>query len=253
MIIGILILLALGALGVIAWVIVPKIPLLSSLQVEESPQERFKRLKKHIVIGRMMRKLKEKSIELQKKIFTKERREQLSTRAKKVVTRLRQLEEHYREQTKEHKVEMLLKRGDEQLEEDSEGAEQEFLQVVRLDSHNLEAYEGLLQIYLKRKSLSEAAEVVDFLKKSNPTSLGRYAFDLAKLFLEAKEFAKARKYGEQALKDEPDSPKYLDFIIETAILDGDAAYARRYLIRLKEVNPENAKIEDFETSITALK
>ena len=252
MITGVLVILGLAALGIIAWVVVPKLTLLSSLQIEESPKERWKRLKKHIVISRMMRKVKEKSAEFEKKIFTKERKAQFSGRIQGVVKKLRRLEENYREQTKDNKLAMLLKKADEQLDDNSESAEEKFLEVVRLDSHNLEAYEGLLQIYLTRKSLAEASEIVDFLKKLNPASVGRYAFDLAKLFLERGELKNAKKYGEQALKDEPENPKYLDFIVESAILDGDAYGAAQYLDRLREVNPENAKIQDFDSRIAKL-
>ncbi|MBI2551861.1 hypothetical protein HYW17_00980 [Candidatus Uhrbacteria bacterium] len=252
MIIGILAVAALVALGVMAWVVVPKLSLLSSLQIEESPRERWRRLKKHIVISRMIRKVKEQSTELEKRIFNKERRARFRFRIESAIAKLRKLEENYREQTKDHKIVMLLKKAAEQLEDNSESAEEKFLEVVRLDPHNLEAYEGLLQIYLTRKKLAEASEIVDFLKKINPASVGRYSFDLAKLLLEGGEFKKARKYGEQALKDEPENPKYLDFLIEVAILGGKRGEAQQHVDRLREVNPENAKIVEFESRIGAL-
>ena len=44
----------------------------------------------------------------------------------------------------------------------------------------------------------------------------------------------------------PNNPKYLDFFIQSAIEVGEFYEAQQAIDRLREVNPENANIEEFE-------
>lgn len=233
------------ALGAIAWVVVPKLPQLSSLKVRQSPKDRLKQLKKNIVVGRIMRKTKA----LENKLRAPETRRKVEDLFKDSYTKLKVLEEKYRANTSEAKIKMLLKRGQSNIADDPELAEQCFLEVINLDKRNLEAYVGLSQIYFAKKKIDEAKEVVEFLMKLNPASADKYIFSLAEAYLQSGDAEKARKYGEKALNKEDENPRYLDFLTELAILDGSKKEAQEYLAQLKEVNPDNAKIKEFKERI----
>lgn len=237
-----------GALSAIALVVARKFPQLSSMNVKESPKERLRELKRNLVIAKIVRKARA----LEKRIVSKETLRRAKYIAQEAYKKLKVLEEKYRKHTNEAKVELLLKRGRSNLVDDPELAEQCFLDVITLDAHNLTAYEGLLRIYLARKSFKEAKEVLEFLTKLNPASAGRYLFELAEALLREGDKESAWKYGVEATALEPSNPKYLDFLVELAILKGHRKEGEKYLEKLKKVNPENAKIVEFEERIKNL-
>lgn len=244
----IVILLTLCALGAIVWVVVRKLPQLSSLTLEVSPKEQWKQLKKHLVVERAARRLRM----LGKKLIAPKTRERASRLLQESYQKLKDVEEKYRVRTSEAKVDLLLKRGRNALGDDPDSAEQCFLETITLDPRNLEAYEGLFHIYLKKQSFSEAQEVREFLSKLNPAGAGRYLFELATTLLQSEDRRGAWQYGTQALAFEPGNPKYLDFCLELAILEGHKREANKYMENLKAVNPENGKIPDFEKRISEL-
>ena len=244
----ILIVVAVVALSMISWVVARKAPQLSAMNVEETPQAKARLLKQAIVAAKFLRRLRE----LQSKFAAPESWRRFSGRVRDAYQRLKALEEKYTTHTKDAKITLLLKRGTDALTEDAEEAEQCFLEIITLDPHNLEAYEGLLQIYLAKSSLKEAGEVAQFLMKLNPAASGRYLFLLAAAYREAEDNKAAWKYGTQAATFEPANPKYLDFLVELAILEKRKQAGEKYLARLKEVNPDNAKIEEWEERIKNL-
>lgn len=236
------------ALSMIVWVVVRKVPQLASLNVEEAPGERVRNLKKKIVAAKALRRLQA----LQRRVLSREHSGRVWKRAGSLLANLKKLQEKYQSTTSGNKVQLLLDKGFQALADDPEAAEQNFLAVVTEEPHNLQAYEGLAQIYLTKRAFKEAQEVAQFLMKLNPSASGRYLFALAVAFREAQELKPALKYGTQALSFEPANPKYLDFLIELAILEGHKREANKYLGKLKEVNQENGKIDDFEKRINAL-
>lgn len=248
MFVFIIIILILVALGVIAFIVVPKLPLLSSLHTDPSPEEKLQQLKKNIVIDRISRKVKL----LEKKVLSPETSKRISDKIKEFYTKLKVVEEKYRVGTREAKIEMLLKRGQENISDDAELAEQCFIEVINFDKRNADAYIGLAQIYLAKKKLNEAKEVIEFLAKLDPAASNNYIFALAEAYLQGGDVEQARKYGERVLKSETENPRYLDFLIELAIIDGNQKQAQRYLTKLENVNPENAKIGEFEERIKSL-
>ncbi|MBI4135351.1 hypothetical protein HY477_01305 [Candidatus Uhrbacteria bacterium] len=248
MLTAIFIVLVVVALGAIAWVVVPKIPQLRALEIEETAEDKLKRLKKSLVVGRITRKART----LEKKIFSPETRQRIGYVVKDSYVKLKALEDRYRTKTTSAKVQLLLKRGEDNITDDPEFAEKCFLDVLNLDSRNLLAYEGLSRIYLDRRNLGEAMQTLEFLVKLNPGSAHQYLFDIAEAYLKNENLKEAAKYGKRALTEEPGNPKYLDFLTEVAILNGDKKAATEYIQSLQAVNPENAKIETFLEKISAL-
>lgn len=248
MLTAIFIVLIVVSICAIGWVIIPKLPRLRSLNVEDMPAERWKRLKTNIMIEKVNRKISG----LRKRVLSARRRDALKSGWGALYAKIKKLEARYKVQTKEVKLKVLLRHGFEALRDDPKEAESFFLEAVRIDPKNIAAYEGLLEFYLSGKSFPEAEEIVRFLSKLNPASAGRYCFDLAQALAKAGNTAQARVVANEAIVREPGNPKYLDFLIELAIMGGDARGARQFLKNLRAVNPENAKIDEFERSIAEI-
>ncbi len=131
-------------------------------------------------------------------------------------------------------------------------AEKKFLEVVKLDPKNIEAYRGLGELYYSKKQYNEAREIYKFLIKLNSVSVNRksdYFFNLALIYKAENELGEALNYGLKSIELVPNSPRYLDFIIDLSIIEGDKVGARRHVAKLKEVNPENQKIANWEESL----
>lgn len=132
-----------------------------------------------------------------------------------------------------------------------EEAEQKYVAVVALDPRNVDAYEGLGNLYLAMKRFPEAREALGFILKFRPndasvlTSMGEAAFAQEK-------FDEAVGYFKRAVDLRPGNPKYLDFLIETAIRAKDKVVAHHGLKLIRESNPENNKIGEWEEKIKEL-
>lgn len=248
MVLLIVIVMIVAAIAAIAVVVVRKFPQLASMNIEQSPAEKLKRVKEKIVVKRMLRQIQV----AKKKIVAPENWARVKYVVRDAYQKLKLLEEKYKVHTSEGKIQLLLKRGRGALADDLELAEQCFLDVITLDPRNLESYEALLHIYLGKKQVQEAIELLDFLVKLNPASSGRYLFEVAGALLRAEDSAGAWQYAVQAISFEPTNPKYLDFLIELAILEEHKREGEKYLEKLREVNPENGKIEDFERRLGEL-
>lgn len=131
-------------------------------------------------------------------------------------------------------------------------AEKILIEVIFADPKNVAAYEKLGRLYLRKKEYPLAKETFTFLQKLSPqdasviASLGEVA-ELEKKPEEAYTFYK------EALELSPKNPKYLDFYIGAAIDVGEKHEAMSALDRLREANPENAKIEEYEARISEMK
>lgn len=244
----IVVVIVLAAIAAIAVIVVRKFPQLASMNIEQSPAEKLKRVKERIAVKRIMRQVQA----TKKKVVSPENWARVKYLVQDAYQKLKLLEEKYRVHTSEGKIQLLLKRGRGALTDDLELAEQCFLDVITLDPRNLESYEALLHIYLSKKQVQEAIELLDFLVKLNPASSGRYLFEVAGALLRAEDKAGAWQYGVQAVSFEPTNPKYLDFLIELAILEEHKREGGKYLEKLREVNPENGKIDEFERRLGEL-
>ena len=77
-------------------------------------------------------------------------------------------------------------------------------------------------------------------------------YRLAELLLQVKEPQTAREAILSAVALEPKNPKYLDLLIETAILAGDKNLALESFQELRLVNPDNQKLIQFKERIEKL-
>jgi tetratricopeptide (TPR) repeat protein len=170
-------------------------------------------------------------------------------------------------------------------EERYEDAERMYIELLKRDAKNIDAYRGLAELYIDQKLYDQAAETLEFLLRltgDDDRALGRlgqveasrgnfqeaearylrsielsanataYRADLGRVYLAAGEARKAQEQFRTALQAEPHHPKYLDYFLEASILVGDPDSAREALGALTEVNPENAKLADFRARIEAM-
>lgn len=185
------------------------------------------------------------------------------------------------------KLANLSSEGEQNLERGNlEKAEELFIAAIKMDPKFAPAYRGLGDTYLAKGALNEAEETYQFLMQLSPKddaamvkisellekkgkieeainylqqavivndSLSSRFFHLTELLLRVNEPSVAKEAIVQAVELEPKNPKYLDLLIETGILCGDKDLAESGLSELRLVNPQNQKLESFQSRINSLK
>lgn len=164
-------------------------------------------------------------------------------------------------------------------------AEGKYIEIIKIDQKNINAYQGLAQLYLDNNKNAEARQILEFLLKLGVEDADTY-INFANLAWEENNLDEAKIYYLKALsldgsrvvarvnlglvfnelgdkesavhqfsaafELEPKNPRYLDLLLESSIQIGDKDLARKVLQNLKEVNPENQKIDDFKKRINEL-
>lgn len=185
--------------------------------------------------------------------------------------------------SQENKIGNLLKEADEFLaKDDFANAEKKYIEIISLDHRNINAYRGLGNMYIAQKNYADAKQTFEHVLKLNKlddiayASLGKIAqeagdfaeakddfqksiniknsavhhFELAEVCLKMENYEEAVQNLEKALEYEPSNPKYLDLLLTISINLKDSGRAFSLLRRLKEVNPENQKIPEFEKELS---
>lgn len=187
---------------------------------------------------------------------------------------------------KEEKLKGILKEAEKFfIVQNYEKAEELYIAALRFDSKSEAVYRGLADTYLAKKSYNEAAETYEFLLSLNKNNdnvliklgeikeiqnkldeaIGYFQqaatigdssaprfFHLAELLLKAEQPEVAKESINEACLLEPKNPKYLDLLIEIAIICHDKLLAEKTLQELRMVNPENNKLTDFKERISQL-
>lgn len=240
-----LLLIAACLVGVI---IARKIPLLSLIDIESVPKSKEEEVKKRILTERIRRKLRgaERYLKIFARVF-----KMAAARVQIEWQKIKAMERRLKMKNIAE-VDSLLNEAEENSLSNPVESERIYLEIIRIDSKNIRAYEGLAKIYKFQKEYKEAKEIFNFLIKINPQDSIRYTFELAEIELEEHNFAKALELATQVIISGSLEPRYLDFLIEAAILNKDSALAKEALVELEKINPDNAKIEEFEKRIREL-
>lgn len=133
-------------------------------------------------------------------------------------------------------------------EEKYTDAEQLFLDIIRINDREVQAYEYLGEIYMQRREFDHAIETLEFAKQLSPED-DRISFDLATIYQTRGELERAKRYLTEAVELAPTNPKNIDALLRLAIDMKDLPVARDMLKAMKDVNPENQKIEELQASI----
>ncbi len=124
-------------------------------------------------------------------------------------------------------------------------AEQKLVAVVSHDPKHAEAYETLGRMYLSQGQFAEAREALEFLAKLSPKDPS-VMVALGEVHEALGDAKGAFEYYAKGKAASPNNPKYLDFFIQSAIEVGEFYEAQQAIDHLREVNPENKKISEFE-------
>jgi len=182
----------------------------------------------------------------------------------------------------EKKIDKTLKEADDYIDEENfEDAEKKFIEIISQEPKNVEAYRGLGNLYFLQKNYEDAKQTFEHLLKLNQTDDMAYAklgsiaieegdlarakdifkqsidlqgkavhyFELAEVNHKMEDYKEAINNLEKALELEPKNPKYLDLLITISIIDKKRLKAQKALNQLREINPDNQKIEEFEAEI----
>jgi Flp pilus assembly protein TadD len=288
--------------GIVVWLVVRKFPELANLNVEELPEEKQARKKKEILENKVSRFFLSKLGGLAghaEPLFTAGKKIQTSFRKKVAQTQRLLLQREALEKKsaggkgdsqtpaeRADRVERLLADADTLAEEGRlSDAESTFLEVIKLDSHNVAAYRGLGKVYMKNGALDEAEGTFLFLLQLTPdddtllVKLGKTAvlkgdyakaaeyyakaitmndavpvrhFEIAEIYKELTSFDQAAEHYAKAVEFEPTNPRYLDGLLTISILLKDKKGAEEVYNRLRLVNPENKKLDEFKHQIEEL-
>ncbi len=167
---------------------------------------------------------------------------------------------------------------------DYSAAEKDLIEIISRDKKNMEAYKMLFDIYRLSKNYGQAEEIIRYLiklkslkyrKNKSVESLKRekmedtevevletldvddelaqYYNDLAVIYELMDKQDKALDSFLKANAILPNNPKFLDKVIDLSIIAGDKGLAKKTYNRLKEINPENAKLEQFKEALEKLR
>jgi len=163
------------------------------------------------------------------------------------------------------KVNVLLEKGGQLFDNDKyDESERVFLEVINLDKYNVEAYRGLGRLYYRLKEYQEAKEIFQFALKLcgenkknvenvDDCDVAQLAYHLGLVCKALDDIRGSINYFKQALEKEENSPKYLDALLEMAIMAENKGLAQETFDKLKEVNPQNTKLDELQSQIDNLK
>ncbi len=183
----------------------------------------------------------------------------------------------------ERKIGELISDGEQFLRvANYDKAEEVFISAIKIDPKSAVAYRGLGDTYLAKNSTEEARQTYKFLIRMEPDddsvlvklaeiaesqgdleeAIGYYQqavlvndsfsprfYHLAELLVKVGQPQVAVESILQAVELEPQNPKYLDLLIEIAIICGNKDLALKGYGELRLVNPENQKLHSFKDRI----
>lgn len=239
---------------VIVLILVRKMPQLRVINVDSIPKERTRKIKEQIILQKFQRASgkKLKGISLLAVMIGRT----ISRAGRRVVQRLYSLEQYYQKLKRSasegqhaYDTETIHRLVDEaenlRQKEEWIPAEKIYIDIISHNPKNVDAYEGLGNLYLANGQIHQARETLQFSLRLSPNDAS-VLVSLAELESKQEQPKFALVHLKKAILKRPKNPKYLDLYIEVSLKAGSLKDAAEGMRRLKEVNPENQKIQDFE-------
>jgi tetratricopeptide (TPR) repeat protein len=250
----------LASAGLVGWVVWRKVPQLRMIDVSTIPTERAKRLKEQIILQKFERLGAEKM-----GTVAKAARHGVTAASKvgrRAVQRLYALEQYYQKLKRAptdgpHAVDqetikrLLDEAGDLVRQEEYIPAEKRYIEIISHNPKHVKAYEGLGNLYLWNKQYAQARETLLFTLRLSPDDASVY-MSLAEVELAEENPRKALEHLRRCVELRPNNPKFIDRYVETAFSAKRADDAKKGIALLKEANPENQKIGEFEERLAAM-
>ncbi|OGY84773.1 MAG: hypothetical protein A3F54_03225 [Candidatus Kerfeldbacteria bacterium RIFCSPHIGHO2_12_FULL_48_17] len=241
-------------------IFIRKFPHAASLDLKSIPKHVQKEMKTALIEERLERKIANGF----KSIFAKTEagRRQFGAIMRSWQAKIKKLEEKYKEsntpktaQAKEEsrkKVSTLLEEATKFFQaENYAEAERKYIEAVSLDHKNVGAYDGLSQVYIAQKNWKNAEETLAFVIKMNPDDDHAYLI-LANVLQELDKMRDALDMVKKAVHLNPKNPKNIAALIEISLTFGEKFTARNAVQRMKQVNPENQRIKEWEEKIAQM-
>ena len=243
---------------VILFIIIRRFPALAVLDVENIPEEKEQEIKERIIKSRIQRKfvylnkffgfvgnffLKASNFiwdKLEK--FKKQQEKKIESNILSSVSKEEQIKILF------NQVEPLIR------EEKLEDAEQKLIEIISLDDKNLLAFSELGDLYYLEGKLQEARQTLLYaLKLAEVQNSGKdeaeINYNLSLVSRDLQDVDGAILSLLKALEKDQNNPRYLDLMLDLCIIKKDKNLALEYLDRIKEVNPENQNIAEWEEKI----
>ena len=253
---------ALIALIGLAVLIARKWRTLTSINVDAIPAERLEAIKTELIEERIKRRIRP-VIGVTKRVM-KPAGKLIQAGWNRAYEKLRALEDEYKRKRVAQQVEQsspaevkskqteLLTGAEEALKaEDLPGAEKRFIEAISVDPKQPDAYYGLGEVYLQDREYEQARETFSYLITLNPDD-DQAHHELGQVAKALGQYDEAVREYQEALRIAPNNPKYLDSLVDIAILKGDKVLAWESFDRLRSANPENQKLDELKKSIEAL-
>lgn len=238
---------------------VRKIPKLSALDLDAMQHHRLMMRKSSLVEDRLARKLASFRQRISGMIVPLVHG--IKAVAQALYKKLRSLEEKYKKAAKQVGPQAVAQAQSAstlvqeaallQKEEKYSEAEKKYIEAIAADNLSVDAYRGLAQVYSEQKDMEHAIETMKFLRQLNPQDEGVWR-DLGKMYKSQDMVTEAFESYERAVELAPNNPKNLDALVEMAIAVKKKYTAQNALNKLREVNPENQGLEEYEKEINEL-
>ena len=269
------------SLAVIIIIVARKFSVLANLDVDTIQVEREIKIKERIISSRLKRNYynyQNKALNVLRPVGGK-----ASELLKSSYDRLLELKENYNrdvkkvmnetENTPENNAQLMIEVKELKNREDYDEAEKKLIEIIGKDSGNFKAFRSLGELYYERKDFHEAKETLDHTLKLmekkltellllNETGsqgdekkrerdalsleLAIVYYDKAMVNRAVDNFSGALLDIDNSLKIEPNNPRYLDTKFELSIISRDKIKAWEAFEKMKEVNPENQKLEEMK-------
>jgi tetratricopeptide (TPR) repeat protein len=250
----------LGSLGIFGFILASKIPQLRVLNVESIPEERTKRIKEQIILQRFDRVGREKIAGVAKTAVGTVGT--VSRVGRRAVQKLYKLEQYYQRVKRAAEegsramdtgaVQRLLDEAEAFVRDDEMiQAEKRYIEIISHHPKHVKAYEGLGNLYLQNRQYDQARETLQFTLRLSPEDPS-VRLSLAELEEKAGDLRAAVEHLRAAVDLRPNNPKFIDLYTEAAFGAKLSEDAKKGIDKLKEANPENQKIPEFEERYNAL-
>lgn len=245
---------------VMAFILIRKFPALAILDVANIPEEKAAKFKDKLIQERVKRDVSRwTGLFGRLYLFTTKR---LLTFIRSGQARLKKIRNANLSiwkipgRDKDKKIQELFREAEELLKkEKADVAEEKLVEIASLDQKNLAAFFTLGNLYQRQKKWPEARQTFEYalkLARHHPGLAGggvsvtpqEIYFSLATVAKEVGELDLALDHIREALEIEPNSPRYLDLILDLSIMGKDQALAQESWNKLAAANPENNKLSE---------
>lgn len=239
-------------------------PALAILDVDNIPEEKERLIKEKIIKDRMKRKFSffDKFFSDILNFFNKfsnifwSKLSKLQEEQKK-----KQEEQVLLEISLEDKIKILFSQADDFIKNENWiEAEKKLIEIISFDDKNFTAFLELGEVYHFEQKWQEAKQTLLYAlklaeiypEKADLLEVANLNYSLALINKALNDIDEAVLNNSKSLDLDQNNPRYLDLMLDLCIIKKDKNLAIEYLNRIKEVNPDNNNILEWEEKINEL-